>query len=154
MATSKVEVCLVASDGGHLNQLLIISKGLRLNTSIIVTEKSAVSKSVQNVEFLKLVNRKELMFIPLVLCNSILSLRYYWKYRPQVIISTGALSTVPLCIIGKLFDSRVMFIESFAKTNSPTVTGKLMYHVADVFFVQRESMLKFYPKAIFKGSLL
>ena len=41
--------------------------------------------------------------------------------------------------------------ETIANINSKTITGRILYHIADLFFVQWESMLKLYPKAIYKG---
>lgn len=49
--------------------------------------------------------------------------------------------------------SKVIFIESYAKINSPTITGKIVYKFADIFYVQWPEMLKFYPNGIYKGSL-
>ena len=72
---------------------------------------------------------------------------------PDIIISTGALSTIPMCLLGKVFRKKIIFIESFAKVNSPTLTGKLIYKIADQFYVQWEEMLDIYPKAIYKGGI-
>ena len=54
---------------------------------------------------------------------------------------------------GKLFGSKVVFIESFAKRYDANLSGKMVYPIADVFMVQWESMLEVYPKAIYKGGL-
>lgn len=43
--------------------------------------------------------------------------------------------------------------EMFAKVTSPTETGKLLYKFADQFYVQWESMLSIYPKAIYLGGI-
>lgn len=48
---------------------------------------------------------------------------------------------------------KLIYIESFAKVTSPTETGKLLYKFADRFYVQWESMLKFYPKAKYLGGI-
>ena len=58
-----------------------------------------------------------------------------------------------MCLIGKLFKKKLIFIESFAKVNSPTLTGKLLYKFADQFYVQWEQMKEHYPNAIFKGGI-
>ena len=42
---------------------------------------------------------------------------------------------------------KLIYIESFAKVTSPTLTGKLLYKYADQFYVQWESMKEFYPKS-------
>ena len=54
---------------------------------------------------------------------------------------------IPMCLLCKLWGGKLIYIESYAKVNSPTETGKLLYRFADQFYVQWETMLKFYPKA-------
>ena len=88
-----------------------------------------------------------------MILNSISTLKIFVKEKPQIVISTGALSSVPMCLIAKLFKKKIIFIESFAKINSPTLTGKLIYKIADQFYIQWESMRRFYPEAIYKGGI-
>ena len=88
-----------------------------------------------------------------MLINTIKTLEIFFKEKPDVVISTGALATIPMCIIAKVFRKKIIFIESFAKINSPTLTGKLVYKLADQFYVQWEEMKKFYPNAICKGGI-
>ena len=66
-------------------------------------------------------------------------------------VSTGSHNAGPMCLIAHLFGKKVIFIETFANSNSPTRCGKLVYKFADIFIVQWENMLKFYPKAIYGG---
>ena len=75
--------------------------------------------------------------------------------RPDIIISTGVLATIPMLYIGHIFNKKVIYIESFAKINSPTQTGKLIYKnkIADRFYVQWPEMLKIYPDAIYIGGI-
>ena len=56
-----------------------------------------------------------------------------------------------MCLMGKIFGSKIIFIETFANKNSKTVTGKYVYKFADLFLVQWEEMLKLYPKATLGG---
>ena len=56
-----------------------------------------------------------------------------------------------MCCIGKIFGSRIIYIESFANITSKTITGRYLYPIADKFIVQWESMLKLYPDAEFGG---
>lgn len=123
--------------------------------SFIVTEKTdySVDKESRKVYYLTQVNRNEIMLILKMIINTFKSLCLFIKEKPDVIISTGALSTIPMCLIGKLTRRKLIFIESFAKVNSPTLTGKLLYKFADQFYVQWEQMKEHYPKAIFEGGI-
>lgn len=85
--------------------------------------------------------------------NTFKSMRLFFKEKPDVVITTGVLAVVPLCLIAKVFKKRLIYIESFAKVSSPTKTGQILYRLADQFYVQWESMLEFYPNAIYLGGI-
>ena len=85
--------------------------------------------------------------------NIIKSFFLYLKIRPDVIVTTGAHTAVPMCYIAKLFKKKVIFIESFARVHSKSMSGKIINKVADVFIVQHEEMTKVYDNAIYRGEL-
>ena len=88
-----------------------------------------------------------------MIVNSFKSLWIIIKERPDVVITTGVLAIIPLCVLMKLMKKKVVYIESFAKISSPTETGKLIYKFADRFYVQWESMKEFYPNALYLGGI-
>ena len=150
------KICLISSSGGHFEQLLMLRKLSEDYKLFIVTEKTKYNKQDKKINYYVLqVNRKEFLFIFKMICIFFKSLYIYLKEKPDVIISTGVLASIPMLFIGHIFKKKVIYIESFAKINSPTMTGKLIYkkHIADQFYVQWKSMLKFYPTAIFKGGI-
>ena len=124
-------------------------------SSFVVTERTKYKaiKNINKVYYLFQVNRHEIIWIFKLLLNAIISMYIFIMERPDVVISTGALSTIPMCILAKAFRKKIIFIESFAKISSPTLTGKLIYKFADEFYVQWEEMLNIYPKAIYKGGI-
>lgn len=150
-----MKICFVASSGGHFEQIMMLKPMMKKYNSFIITEKTNYSVDNDDILFyyLKQVNRHEIKFILYMIINSIKTLKIFLKERPDVVISTGALATIPVCIIAKIFKKKVIFIESFAKVNSPTLTGRLIYKFADQFYVQWESMKQFYPNAIYKGGI-
>ena len=149
------KVCFIASSGGHFEQLMMLKPLMKKYDSFIVTEKTnySVSNSEFNTYYLHQVNRREKSFIFRMIGNSFKTLRILISERPDVVISTGALATIPMCLFGKIFGKKIVFIESFAKVNSQTLTGKLVYKFADRFYVQWEEMKQFYPNAICKGGI-
>ena len=150
------KICLISSSGGHFEQLLMLRKLEEKYNCFIVTEKTKYNKKDSKINyFVNQVNRKEIFFLFKMVINFIRSLYIFLKEKPDVIISTGVLAAIPMMIIGHIFKKKVIYIESFAKINSPTMTGKLIYNkkIADRFYVQWESMLKFYPNAIYKGGI-
>lgn len=149
------KVCFSASTGGHFEQLMMLKPLMEKYDSFIVTEKTdySVMNNDRKVYYLSQVNRNEKTFIFKMIINSFKSLNIFIKEKPDIVISTGALSTIPICILSKIFRKKVIFIESFAKVTSPTLTGKLVYKFADQFYVQWEQLKEYYPDAICKGGI-
>lgn len=145
-----VKICFVSSSGGHLEELLSLRPLMNKYDSFILTEKTPFSPSLDGVRtyYMKQVNRKEIGFIPYMIYNLVQSIRVYIIEKPDVVISTGVLAVIPICLYTKMRKGRVIFIETFANTASPTKTGKFVYRFADRFYVYWESMLAFYPDAI------
>mgnify|MGYP006078460299 CR=1 FL=1 len=145
--------CFISSSGGHFEQLKMLQPIMKRN-SIIITEKvDGIEMKSENYYDLLQVNRREILFIIKIIRNTFKSLVIFIKEKPDIIICTGALSTIPFCIISKIFNSKLIYIESYAKVHMGSITGKLMYLIADKFYVQWDSMLKIYPNAIFKGGI-
>lgn len=149
------KVCFIASSGGHFEQIMMLKPLMQKHDSFVVTEKTNYSVSNEDIQFyyLKQVNRHEIKFIYYMIINSIKTLKIFLKEKPDIVISTGALATIPMCLLAKIFKKKLIFIESFAKITSPTLTGKLIYKFADQFYIQWEELRKIYPEAIYKGGI-
>lgn len=151
----KFKICFAASSGGHYEQLLMLKPLMEKYDSIVVTEETKYKAKIQNQKmyYMKQVNRKEKSLIPYMMINIVRSLKVYRKEKPDMVICTGVLAMIPICLIAKFSGKKLIYIESFAKVTSGTMTGKLLYKFADQFYVQWKSMLKIYPKAIYIGGI-
>lgn len=149
------KVCFAASSGGHFEQLMMLKPIMDKYDSFIMTEKTryVIEAQGKRIYYLNQVNRKERTFLPRMVINSFKSLGIFIRERPDILICTGVLAMIPICLITKFCGRKLIYIESFAKVTTPTETGKLIYKFADQFYVQWESMLKIYPRAIFKGGI-
>jgi len=77
------------------------------------------------------------------------------RLRPAAIVSVGPAVAVPVSLIGKLLCRKIIYIESASRTQSLSLTGRIMGHLADLFFVQWEEVLRVAPRhAIYAGRLL
>ena len=154
------KVLFISSTGGHLTEMLSLKELFDKYDYHIITEKTKSNLNLKK-EYGKRVNfiingTKDYPFTyPFkLLANCFKSLYYYIKIRPKFIITTGAHTAGPMCCIGKIFGSKIIFIESMANVSTKTITGKLIYKFADLFIVQWESMLKLYPKAKYGGWII
>jgi UDP-N-acetylglucosamine:LPS N-acetylglucosamine transferase len=152
-------VMFVAGIGGHLTQLLQTESLFDNYKYVLITEKYEATiklKEKYNVRYLRHISKNQKILYPLtILFNSFLSLYYFIRYTPNVIVSTGPNTAAAMCCLGKLFGKKVIFIESYAKRSSPSITGKWIYklHAYTTFVVQWENMMQFYPNAEYWGGI-
>ncbi|MCX6800739.1 MAG: hypothetical protein NTZ73_00960 [Candidatus Diapherotrites archaeon] len=147
-----VKICLVASAGGHLKEILQLKKYYSKKKHYFVTFKRADGVSLakkEAVHFVECPSRKPAKF----LLNFSQSLKIFLKEKPDIIISTGADAALATCWIAKTFGKKVIYIESFCRPTKPSVTGKLVYPIADLFIYQWKEVGKNYPKGKYGGSI-
>jgi UDP-N-acetylglucosamine:LPS N-acetylglucosamine transferase len=83
-----------------------------------------------------------------------LAWRLVRRQRPVAILSTGAALAVPFFIVGKLHGCRLIYVESVTRTERLSLSGRLVYPLADAFFVQWPQAAKGRRRARFVGGLL
>ncbi|GAK02557.1 polysaccharide biosynthesis protein CpsF [Geomicrobium sp. JCM 19037] len=152
------KVLFISSVGGHLTQLMQLKPLMKEYDYHVITEKTEVTKPLQqeheNMSYLVYGARNyPVRYLFKFSYNIVKSLVLFLKIRPDAVVTTGTHTAVPMCYIAKLFRKRIIYIESFAKTSSPTLAGRMIYPISDLFIVQWESMLKHYPKAVYGGSI-
>lgn len=148
-------ICLCSSSGGHFEQLMMLKPLTEEYDSFIVTEKLDYEVKVGSlpVKYVLAINRTDKLFFFKFLYNIITSFFIVLNNRPDFIISTGALAAVPMMVWTKVFGGKVIYIESFAKINTPNISGKIAYKFADQFYIQWESLRRYYPNALNKGGI-
>lgn len=153
----KKRVMFISSTGGHLSEMMQLSPMFDKYEYFIITEKTKSNmylkeKYKNRVGYLVYGTKSRFLVYPFkLLYNCFKSLFYYIKVRPKAIITTGAHTAGPMCCIGKILGSKIIYIETLANINTKTITGRIIYRFADLFIVQWESMLKLYPKAKYGG---
>lgn len=153
------KILFISSTGGHFSELMQLKPIMDKCTYHVVTEKTKQNYKLKE-KFGKKINfliyetkKKPLKYAFVLLANSFISLFIYLKFRPQVIITTGTHTAGPMCCIGRILGSKVIYIETYANRTSKTSAGKLLYFVANEFIVQWEEMKKLYPKARYFGGI-
>jgi len=152
--TAKIfmKICLAASAGGHLTELLQLEKAWQGKEHFFVSDKRLNALDLakkENVYFLNCPRRNPVN----LLINFAQAISVFFREKPAIVISTGADTAIPFCIIAKIFGSKVIFIESFCRIKEKSLSGKIMQHFSDLFLVQWRENLNFYNKAEFCGSV-
>lgn len=148
-----MKVCLVGSSGGHLTHLYMLKPFWEDKERIWVTFDKEDARSLLIDEEMIPCYYPSNRSIKGLIINSLLAWKVIRKERPDLIISTGAAVAVPFFYIGKLFGAKLIYIEVYDRIDYSTLSGKLVYPIADKFIVQWEEMKKIYPKAINMGSI-
>ena len=146
-------VLLVASSGGHLLQLVQLKDEWPRGERAWVTFPTADAHSLLAGEQVWFAHHPTNRSIRNLLRNMLLAVSLVRKHRPRAIVTTGAGVAVPFCYVGRLFGARVVFIESFSRITEPSLTARLVYPVANDFFVQWPELQSRFRRARFEGQL-
>lgn len=75
------------------------------------------------------------------------------RVRPDAVIGSGPAISVLASFLGKLTGARIIFLETGSRATSLSRSGKIMYHVANLFLVQWPALKDKCPKATYAGRL-
>lgn len=147
----KIAVCIVSSGGGHLTEALALRPAYGNRPHFFVLNQPMQLPSVMQGKtyFIRHSERDLLFFVNLWEAWRILR-----RERPAVILSTGAGPAVPFALVGKLLGIPSVFVECSTQIMRPSLTGRIMYYVADRFYYQWEALKRYYPRGSYGGVLL
>jgi UDP-N-acetylglucosamine--N-acetylmuramyl-(pentapeptide) pyrophosphoryl-undecaprenol N-acetylglucosamine transferase len=152
----QLRICLAASGGGHIRQLLDLAPAWSKYDYFFVSEDTALSRSLtgnHSVFFLShfalgQVRRDGLIrTISSGLGNLLGSIRLVLKHRPDVVISTGAGTVFFVAIFAKILGAKFFLIETFARFDRPSSFTRAAAWFADDIVVQSATLGKQFPSA-------
>jgi len=76
-----------------------------------------------------------------------------WTAAPDLVLVNGPGTCVPVAVLARLSDSRVIFVESWCRVESLSLTGRIMYWVAHRFVVHWPELARRYPRAEYLGRI-
>ena len=156
----KLNILYILGSGGHTAQMIELSKDLKekINYFYLVQEDDVLSKKkiIYKGKIIKVKRNakfKELKIFSIFRTIFIFfkAIKIIKKNKIDTIISAGPGISIPFFYAGKLLGKKLIFIESWARVISKSISGKLIYPIADIFFVQWKDNLKNYPKALYRG---
>ncbi len=147
-----MKIGLVSSCGGHLTELRgLLPAFAGHEVFYVLNDQALLPEDMQDrTHFIAHSERDWKFFL-----NLWQAWRLLWQLRPQVILSTGAGPAVPFALVGRwLFGCRIIYVETIASVERPSLTGRLMYWLAHDFLYQWQSLQSFFPRGRFVGALL
>ena len=154
------KVLFISSEGGHLNELSQID--FNRYDYFLVTEKTKATEFVAEkypkgkYEYLKYGTRKTpIRYFFILVSNYLKSKKIFKSFNPDVIVTTGTHTAIPMCFIAHRKKKKVIWIETFANRYTPTMAGKIIkkFKLADEVIVQWPELLEVYPNSKNLGSI-
>jgi UDP-N-acetylglucosamine:LPS N-acetylglucosamine transferase len=147
-AGRRLKICIVSSVGGHLREVLQLLPAL-LGHDVFYILNDETSVHLDGRVYRIAHAERDLR----VLLNFKEALPILRAERPDVNLSMGAGPAVPVAILGKLLGATIIFVENFGAVERPSLTGRIMYRLADHFFYQWESLSHFFPRGVHAGTV-
>lgn len=150
----KLRICLAASAGGHLSQLLRLKDAWSGYSAFHVTTSHTVRERLEEYGKVYVVgecNREHPLRVISVFMKC---LNVILRERPDVVISTGAAVGCITCFLGKLTGAKVVWVDSITNVERVSLSGRMVRHIADLFLVQWPGLAKKYAKAEYSGAVV
>jgi UDP-N-acetylglucosamine:LPS N-acetylglucosamine transferase len=134
------DLLLVCSSGGHFDRLWVTfdksdARSL-LATERVVFAYGPTNRSIKNL-----------------LRNLLLAWRVVRVARPKAMLTTGAGVAVPFAWVARLYGARVVYVESLARIDGPSLSYRLIAPVAERRYVQWPELAQVLPGSRFAGNV-
>lgn len=173
----KVETMVVLGSGGHTTEMLammrclsdkiytpvhyIISKTDTTSVKHLDTkENKRKEKTIDYISRSREVGQSYFSSIFTTLYSFIDGIKVIRKYKPELLLVNGPGVSISIAYMILIFNylgllnCHIIFIESFCRVQSLSLSGMLMLPIADRFIVQWEELTKKYPRCEYLGILL
>jgi beta-1,4-N-acetylglucosaminyltransferase len=150
----RARILLVGSSGGHLAQLYRLKPWWRSQERMWVTFHLQDAISLLRDEQVVWGHHPTTRNIPNLIRNAGVAWRVLRRFRPDVVVSTGAGIALPFFVLAGFFGAHTVYIEVFDRIDSPTLTGRLCYPWSDLFLLQWDEQQRFYPDGEVIGAII
>ncbi|TMW68929.1 hypothetical protein Poli38472_001085 [Pythium oligandrum] len=170
-----VMTMVVLGSGGHTTEILKLMKKMKRDVYtpivFVVAETDKTSREKTMIDF-KPSAQDSFVIIPrsrevgqswsstvwTTLRSFLVCLSEVYHHRPELVLCNGPGTCIPICAAVLLFrflglqrQSKIVFCESFARVQTLSLSGKLLYYVADEFVIHWPQLQAAYPKTTHLG---
>jgi UDP-N-acetylglucosamine:LPS N-acetylglucosamine transferase len=147
-------ILLVASSGGHLIELLELADPYPSEERHWVTFDKPDARSLLADEIVTFAWSPTNRSLRNLVRNTALAVRLLRRLRPRAVITTGAGVAVPFLYAGRVFGARTIYVESLARIERLSLTGRLVYPVVTAMYVQWPELAERYRRARYAGAII
>jgi UDP-N-acetylglucosamine--N-acetylmuramyl-(pentapeptide) pyrophosphoryl-undecaprenol N-acetylglucosamine transferase len=155
-AGTRLRVCLAASGGGHVRQLLDLERAWSRHDAFFVTEDTSLGRSIAEkhpAHFVphfalgQMLHGAPLRVLLAATKSFFLTAWLAARERPDVVITTGAGTVFFFVMWARLFGTKVVLMETFARIDAPSRFGRLVAPLASIKIVQSARIRSKWPDA-------
>jgi UDP-N-acetylglucosamine:LPS N-acetylglucosamine transferase len=152
----RVDVLLVCTAGGHLLQLWSLRDAWsgRRHAWVVGSHGGNDVESLLAGEPVYYAYSPGARSLRNLVRNLGLAWRLIGRLRPSVLVTTGAAVAVPFAWIARVRGTRVVWIESLARAERPSLSCRLVAPVADRVYAQWPELLAALPRARYAGTVI
>ena len=146
------KIGLICSPGGHFTETLQLWEAFEGHPKFLITYKEKATLDRENTYYMTNLARS-----PIALIVGVFKIFFiFLKEKPDILFSTGSEIAIPSFYFGKfLFRTKLIYLECSAQVYQPSLTGRLLYPITDLFLVQWRPLLQQYgSKAKYVGGLI
>lgn len=149
-----MKICLVASAGGHISQLLKLSESWRGYETFYVTTTTVMREKLRQYGRAYVVgecNRQHPIRVIKVW------LRCVWavlREKPDLVISTGAAAGCMVCFLAKIIGAKIIWIDSITNVERISLSGRMVRYIANLFLVQWPELAEQHKNVEYVGAVI
>jgi len=151
--SDRADLLLVCSSGGHLLQLVALRESWDRFSRAWVTFDKSDARSLLANERVTFAHGPTNRSIRNLLRNLHVAWRVVRDVRPKVVLTTGAGVAVPFAWVARIRGARVVYVESLARIDGPSLSYRLIAPVAERRYVQWPELARNLPGSRFAGNV-
>lgn len=151
--SNRADLLLVCSTGGHLLQLVALRDSWQRYARAWVTFDKSDARSLLQHERVYYAHGPTNRSVKNMLRNLLVAWRVVSEVRPKAVLTTGAGVAVPFAWVARLRGARVVYVESLARIEGPSLTYRLIAPIASQLYVQWPELADRLPRARFVGNV-
>ena len=130
-------ILAIASGGGHWQQLMLLRPAFEGHDVIYMTTLAGLPDQFGAHPHAIVPDCNRDAKLAILRCGAVLSARML-RFRPHVVITTGALPGVMALAFGRALGARTIWVDSVANAEEMSMSGKLARRVAHLWMSQWE----------------
>ncbi|KAG9411652.1 UDP-N-acetylglucosamine transferase subunit [Aphanomyces cochlioides] len=174
--STSVRTLVVLGSGGHTTEILKLIKRLSTTrytplafvvaaTDHTSQEKARIERKGEELQFFTIPRSREVgqSWLTTVFTTAYSFLYSMWvviRFQPDLLLCNGPGTCIPICaavlllrFLGIKTHSKILFCESFARVQRLSMSGKILYPIADEFIVHWPELQAQYPHAKYLGTI-